>query len=763
MARTHQMQRSFAGGKLSEDMLGRIDNEKYPVGCAELKNFIAMPQGPARNRAGLTFILEVPDSTEACRIVPFQFSNDQAYIVMLNGERVSFSTDGGAVVSAAQIIVSIALSATCELEITGHGRSEGDVVYVNGVDDFDRYAYKVGAVIDVDNFYLLHMDGTAVDSSAFAAYVSGGTVNAVYTVDMTYTEDELFDIGYAQSADVLTLTHNEHPAAELSRLGAASWSLDDIAFEPVIASPTGVGAVESTAQSGVDYSYVVTAIAQDGLEESLPSASADINSNLTVANQYITISWTGVSGALRYNVYKDYRGGLYGFIGATEGLSFKDDNITPDVSVTPPSANDPFDAPDKYPRTVCYFEQRRGFANTNERPTTVWLTRSGTESNMTSSIPSQADDAIQIRAAARELNAVMHLVPMSDLLMLTSSGNWMLSSGRDEALTPSNISPREQAHDGASRVHPALAANAAMYAQAVGGHLKSVTLSQDTSGGYVTDDMCVLAADLFDGYDIVDLAYSSAPLQIVWVVRSDGTLLGMTYYPEHKVFGWHEHTTDGLFESIAVIREGEEDVLYAIVNRNIDGRTCRYLERMHSRKDVALELGVFADSAHIYDGSATSSITGLWHLEGEEVDVLADGASLVRTVANGQITLDVPAEHVIVGLPYTSRLTSMPLVLDSVRAPAGAVGLKKKIDQLLVRLKHSSVVSGGVTGGAENLREMAARSTEPYGTPPALKNGVFEIPVDGEWGYDAQFIIEHRAPLPCQVTAVLAMVTVAEV
>lgn len=755
--RTHIHQRSFAGGYLSEDMLGRIDNDKYTTGLRECVNGIVTPQGPWKNRAGFSFVLEVNNSAKRARLLPFSFSDDQTYVVILNNEKAAFSTDGGAVVSAAQTVVAVTSAAACAFKVTAHGRVEGDVIYVSGVDGFDRYAYKVGVVIDVDNFYVLHMDGTAVDSRLFAAYTSGGTLQAAYTVAVPYTSAQLSAIGYAQSADVMTLTHTSHAVRELSRLGAASWSLTSVAFEPSIDPPTGLGISESSAQAGTDYNYVVTSIAANGLEESLESAVATINSDLTVSGCRITVTWSAATGAVRYNVYREHYG-LYGFVGSTDNLSFTDDNIIPDVSLTPPIANNPFNATGDYPGTVAYYEQRRCFASTVNLPSTVWMTQSATESNMTSSIPSQDNDAIKLRVAARELNRVMHLMPMADLIMLTGSGEWTLMSRDAGAITPSNVAPRQQNQNGANEVHPLLAANAGIYAQAIGGHLNSITLSPEGNGGYVADDISILAADLFDGYDIVDLAYMTAPVQTVWAVRNDGTLLGLTYYPNHKVFGWHTHTTDGNFESIACIREGGEDVLYALIGRTINGRYCRYLERMNSRVDTDIALGVFCDAAHIYSGAATTSITGLWHLEGKEVDVLADGATARYTVTSGTITLAETASYVIVGLPYTSRLTSMPLISDAF--PAGGVGMKKQITELLVRIKHSSAIRAGVPGG--EMSEMPARTNEPYGTAPALKRGMYNIPIKSEFSYDAQYVIEHSAPLPCTVVSALAVTVFSE-
>jgi len=755
--RTHVIQRSFAGGHLSEDMLGRIDNEKYPVGLAECINFITTPQGPAKNRSGFAFVLEVRDSAQAARLLPFSFSDDQTYLVILNGGKAAFSTDRGSVVEAAKAILSVSIAAQCVIGVAAHGAVENDMVYINGVSGADRYSYKVGVVIDANNYNLKHTDGTPVNSLLFPAYVSGGTMQRVYTVAVPYVAADIWDVGYAQSADVLTLTHTAHAVRELSRIAAADWTLTTVTFAPSIAAPGGVTITKVGAETAITYKYVVTAVAANGLEESLQSATVSITSNLAVAGNKITVAWLAVTGAIRYNLYKDHYG-LFAFAGATEALNFTDDNIIPDASLTPPIANTPFSGVNNYPKTVCYFEQRRSFANTNLKPNTLWMTQSGTESNMTGSIPAKDNDAIQMRAAARELNKVQHLLPMSDLLMLTSSGEWMVTSRDSSPLSPKNISPREQNHGGANAAHPVLAANAGIYAQAVGGHLKSITLAPDGSGGYMTDDISILAADLFDGYSILDLAYGSAPVQIVWVVRSDGALLGMTYYPEHKVFGWHKHTTDGAFESVAVIREEGEDVLYVIVKRTVSGVVRRYVERMHSRVDVLAPDGVFSDAAHVYSGAAIVEVSGLWHLEGKVVDILADGATSRATVTGGKITVAKAAAKIIVGLPYTSRMVSMPLIIDSM--PAGGTGLNKQINELLVRLKHSSVVSAGVLGG--ELVETPSRSNEPYGTPPALKKGLHRIPLKSGWDYDAQFVIEHTAPLPCTVTAALAILTISE-
>src|SRR4051812_6123604 len=98
--------------------------------------------------------------------------------------------------------------------------------------------------------------------------------------------------------------------------------------------------------------------------------------------------------------------------------------------------------------------------------------------------------------------------------------------------------------------------------------------------GYITGDLSLRAPHLFDGLDVVDLAFSKAPFPFVWMVSSDGTLLGLTYIPEQQLGAWHRHDTDGLFESCAVVAEGSEDVLYVVVQRTVGGVSVRYVERL---------------------------------------------------------------------------------------------------------------------------------------------------------------------------------------
>ncbi len=443
----------------------------------------------------------------------------------------------------------------------------------------------------------------------FRFHTQGATLLSAgvpYEVANTYAEADLFDIHFVQSADVLTLVHPNYPPKELRRLGATNWTLTTISFASGQVAPTGVTATP-TGTGTTNYKYVVTSVGTLGTDESAASSSANCNNNLFTTGNYNTVAWSAATGAVRYYVYK-FSGGLYGYIGQTDQLSFIDDNIAADMSRTPPVATNPFPGANDYPGAASYFEQRRCFAGTLNKPQNIWMTKSGTESNMNYALPTRDDDSIQFRVAAREANTIRHIVPLVDLLLLTSGAEWRVTSVNSDAITPSTISVKPQSYVGASNVNPVVISNNVIYCAARGGHVREMAYAWQANG-YVTGDLSLRAPHLFDGYNVVDMAYAKAPYPIVWAVSSSGKLLGLTYIPEQQIGAWHRHDTNGVFESCTVVAEGQEDVLYVIVRRTINGASKRYVECLHSRAFTDPEDAFFVDCGLTFSGAVAQTLT----------------------------------------------------------------------------------------------------------------------------------------------------------
>lgn len=591
--------------------------------------------------------------------------------------------------------------------------------------------------------FRFHTQGATLESSPGVAY----------EVTMPYVAADLFTINYVQSSDVLTLVHTLYAPRELRRAGALSWNLTTISFTTPLLPPTGVtvvGTIGATPGPSINYTYAVTTVGEGAQEESLLSGADTDQNNLFDQDAYNTVTWVAAASAVRYNVYK-FSGGFWGYIGQSDSLSFKDDNIAADIGKTPPLASNPFVGAGNYPGAVSYFEQRRVFAGTLNKPQNIWMTKPGTETNLNYSIPGQDSDGIAFRVVAREANTVRHLVPLTNLMAMTSAAEWRLTSINTDAITPSSVSVKPQSYVGAGPATPQIVKNNIIFAAARGGHLMEMAYSLQ-GGGYVTGDLCLRAPHLFDGFDIVDMAYSKSPHPIIWAVSTSGKLLGVTYVPEQQIGAIHQHKTDGVFESIAVVAEGATDVLYAVIRRTIGGSEKRYVERMRPRVFADQEDAFFVDSGLTYDGAPTLTISGLTHLNGKTVSILADGAVMApRVVVGGSIALDIEASVVQVGLAITADAQTLPLAFEVQGVGALGQGRMKNVNKVFLRVKDSSGIFAGPS--FEKLREFKQRTDEEMGTPPALRTDEIGIDVTPSWGNSAQVCIRQSDPLPLTIVS----------
>ena len=319
-----------------------------------------------------------------------------------------------------------------------------------------------------------------------------------------------------------------------------------------------------------------------------------------------TLSWDAVAGAVEYNIYKEQGNtGVYGFLGISRTTTFNDVGTEPDTGDTPPNPRELFDGVGDYPSCVTYYQQRLGFGATDNDTEKIWLSRSGRFKNFTTSSPIQDDDAVTFSMTGRQVNRVKHLLDIGSLIVLTSGGEWSVEGGSGGVLVPDDINPKQYSYNGASSVIPVVIGGNAIYIQARGSVVRDLSFDFERDG-YQGSDLTIFSAHLFDDYQLVDMSYQQIPHSVLWVVRDDGVLLGLTYVREQEMYAWHRHDTSGLVENVCVVPEGTEDVLYVTVARTIDGTTKRYIERMTSRNINLIEDAKFLDSYVTYDGRNTS-------------------------------------------------------------------------------------------------------------------------------------------------------------
>lgn len=607
-------QRSFAGGEIAPALYARVDQTKYQTGLRTLRNYLVMRHGGATNRAGTQFIAEVKDSSKTVRLIPFVFNSDQTYILEFGDLYMRVYRAAEQLALSSQNITAITNANPAVLTYAGADTyANGDEVYVSGiVGPIGTYlngrSFKVAAVnAGANTFQLTYLDGTNVNSTSMGAYTSGGTIAEVYEISTPYTEADLMNLQFVQSADVVTIVHPDYAPRDLERSGHTSWTLTTITFAPDIDAPTGQSATQNGATGATSYSWKITAIADETYEESLPSSAASIangNATLSAANN-VSVSWSAVTGATEYNVYRAVNG-VYGFIGTAVGTSFTDTGITPDTTDTPPTARNPFSS--DYPSTVTYYQQRLMFANTNADPEKTWGSRTGQFKNFTISSPLQDDDAVTFVLAGKQVNSVKHLIDLGKLIVMTVGGAHVVQGDSSGILKPTVVNPVQQSYYGSGDLSPILIGNTALYLQSRGSIIRDLTFDLNTDG-YTGNDLTIFSAHLFEGYSMVDWAYQETPHSVVWVVRDDGVLLGLTYVREHQLLAWHHHDFSGTVENVCVVPEGDEDGVYIVVNRTIDGDTKRYIERINTRRIDDIVDSVFVDSCLTYDGRNTGSTT----------------------------------------------------------------------------------------------------------------------------------------------------------
>lgn len=843
-------QRSFSGGEIAPVLYGRVDTIKYQTGLRTCRNFYVMRHGGATNRPGTQFVQEVKDSTKLVRLIPFIFNNEQTYVLEFGDQYLRIIQDGSYLYEAAKTITGITQANPAVVTSTAHGYSNGDEVYISGVvgmPEINARSYKVAGVT-ANTFELQDMDGTDIDSSAFGAYASGGEAIKVYEISTPYDDDDLAELNFVQSADVVTLVHPSYQPRELARAGALSWSLVTISTAPGIAAPTGV---TNDGAAGTTYRYVVTSLASETYEESLQSGVT--NTSTDASATAVNISWNAVSGAAEYNVYKR-KNGVYGLIGVAGGLTFEDTGIDPDVTQTPPQNRPLFGTSNNYPSAVTYYQQRLTFANTNNDPEKVWASRSGLFKNFSIRSPLQEDDAVTFSLAGRQVNEIRHLLDLGRLLMFTTSGEWAIEGDDTGILSPTGINPRQQSYNGSSTLRPIIVDNTVLYVQARGSIVRSLGFDLQVDG-YRGDDLTIFSAHLVDGFSIVDWDYQQIPHSIVWCVRSDGVLIGLTYVREQQVLAWHRHDFDGGFvENVCVIPENNEDVVYVTVRRTINGRVTRYIERMASRKTQAdVSDYKFLDSHLSYDGRNTTAshtmtlsggttwaydetitltsstsffaasdignqihltgsggtiirftieayssgtvvtgkpqktvpaamrsvaisdwskavdeIRGLWHLEGKNVSVFADGFVVanpynpsyeIKTVTNGRVTFAKPYSVIHIGLPFISDIETLDV--DTTQGEP-LTDKKKLTTRLTLQVENTRGLWAGAkppssdaSDALENLVEFKLRNDESYDEPTALKTEPIDVNLQGEWNSNGRIFLRQIDPIPATVLNIM--------
>jgi hypothetical protein len=656
MARSAPALSAFTAGEISPRLEARITLEKYREGLSDLTNMVVMPHGGVTRRPGMEFLGEVKNSAVKTRLIPFQFKTEDTYILEFGNQVMRVYRQGLQVLTGSpKAITNVTQANPGVVTATAHGYSNGDEIYIDDVDGMVELNFRnfIVANVTTDTFTLKDSFGNDIDTTDFDAYVANGEADKIYEVATPYTEADLFQINFVQSADVMYLVHPNYAIRTLSRTANNNWT-------------------------------------------------------------FAAVSITG--------------------------------------SPSPPLN----DTTDNYPSVVTFFEQRLVFGATNENPQTLWFSKNGDYLNFTLGVAD--NDALSYTIASNEVNAIRYLSATRVLTIGTSGGEYVLTATSDGPITPTTTVIRKYSNYGTAQAQPVQVADVTLFLQRGKRKVREFRYVGDVNAaGYQAPDMTILAEHITVG-GLAQFAHQQEPDSVVWALRNDGVLLGLTYRREEDVVAWHKHIVGGEFdggpavvESIATLpTDSGEDELYIVVKRTINGVTKRYIEQMQTFDFGGATIGAFfVDSGLRYEGPSTTTLFGLEHLEGETLSVMVNGATHPdRTVVGGAIDLAFGATVAVVGYGYTSNMET--LRIESGSLDGTSQGKPKRIHGITLRLHETVGIEVG--SGEQELDRIPFRdSSMNMDEAVPLFTGDKEIEFRGGYENDDRIYVRQNQPLPMTV------------
>jgi hypothetical protein len=591
-----------------------------------------------------------------------------------------------------------------------------------------RFEFNVDQayIIEVGDRYMrfYHHHGIILDGSGMP-----------YEITTPYTQDQLWDaqgilqVKAVQSADILYLTHPHYPPYTLMRLDHDEWQ-----FQPL------------TPEDGP---------------------------YLELNDSDITLTPSGTSGAIALNAsaalfvptdegrlirvgHKNHWG--YGTITRYKSATSVNIEIKSALAGTTATTEwrlGSWSRTTGYPSCTTFYQDRLFFAGNKFTPQRLEGSCSGDFIRFAPSDPDGtiADDhALSIVLNSDHINTVRWVMGNEKGLLVGTMGTeWLVSSGaQGKALGPNAIHAVQFSLLGSSNIAPiALGGNIAFVQRARRKvHLVGFTFEEDS---FQLPDMTLFAEHITKP-GLTQLAWQQEPHGVLWAVRQDGTLLGLTYEPDQHIAAWHRHTLGGAVESIAVISGYGEtsQELWIIVQRIINSKVRRYVEYMMPALGGE---GACLDSMLTYEGEAATTISGLEHLEGQTVGVLAEGAALHdRVVTAGGITLEYPCSQVDVGLKYRWCLETLPQ--DTLTMGADGMRPVGRIDHITLRLLDSL---GICYGASPKATDELILNADQYGKAPALFTGDTEkLPWPSGYSAHNKILLTHDGPYPVTILAIMS-------
>ena len=758
------MQPSFAAGELSPALWARTDLAKYQTGLRLARNVFIHPHGGASNRPGTLWAGETKYPDKKSRLIPFMYSTEQAYVLEFGDKYIRIIVDGGYVLAPTQLPYEITSPySSTELSSIKYTQS-ADILFLcspnHPPQELRRYAH--------DNWELApfeFQDGPFQDENTTSTTItSSGSLSVGGTVTLTASAS-LFAAG-----DAGGLVRVSHHVGEqkTTKVFSANGTSDALEVEGEWNFRTsgkwkGTLVLEKSYDDGatwIPYKTYITDTITDGNHDRSYTTSTVIKIRVTMTGYSTDTDHPGpctvtLTAAPRLN---DGIVKITGFTSDTVVTGIVKKKIA-STDATKRWGLGAWNGTQGWPKVPMFFQERLCFGGTAKTPSTLWFSEAGNYNSFKVSTPQVDSDAITAPIVSRMVNEIRGMIPLKDLIVLTSGSEWRISASsgvfsyRDKDVSP-------EGYRGTSEIAPLIVGNTILFVQEKGSTVRDFGYSLE-SDGYVGNDLTVLSDHLLKGHELIDWTYQQEPWSLVWVIRDDGKALTLTYMKEHEVWAWTQHETAGEFESVCSIPGAKQDDVYFIVKRTINGTVRRFVERLSVRlEDRDVKKAYFVDCGATYHGEAASTISGLDWLEGEAVSVLADGGVVSDlVVTGGAITLPEPAEYVTVGLSYVSEIET--LQIEAELRDGTVQGRPKRITDVTLRVQDTRGVA--VAPNSDRPNQMIDLKPPFTVTDPiALFTGDTQ-PIVIPSGFDrngGNVYIVQRFPLPMTILAVIPSVEV---
>lgn len=686
---------SFLGGELDPKALGRSDTDLYKASAETIDNFVVQVQGGVARRPGFKHV-EAARSASGCRLIPFIHSSGAKYMLEFSDNKFRIFKDGAKVGAPTEVVTPWDIDTVGELDFA----QSGDTMYVTHGDtppqkitrSSDTSWNVTNVVYDCAPMYPLddstygrteELGNTAVQVTA----LSFNFLNATATLTVGASLFSADDVGKYMRIKNFTADPDSEANASIT---TSQTTIDVKASDGAVSTGTSEYQVVAYDASGVPDSSHRSYIRKDHLYVKLPAVTTSTRTTpyssivSTTSRTYSgsTGSSTSLAPTVATTETSTYTGSaitaetvtvtgneteswglvkLNGYISATQMT----------VTVLRPLSSQNFHSSQQwqmsrfgdntgYPKKVAFYEGRCFFANHGDSTNVLIGSKTGSITDFENGEGSEGTltAASALDFTLSEITSIQWLQPSQKLIIGATNGVYSLSGSNQAGINPL-VPPifRKIASSECSTVKPIFTQNTTFFTHSNSKKVGALIYRPGEFSGFDFKDMSLLSEHLISG-GIKEWALKDG---VIWSITGTGLLRGLTYNEEQGINAWHKHTLTGTVNSIQSL---DDDDLYVAIIRTINSSSTQYIETLAPNiQDVNKEDVICVDSAFTYDSTATSVITGLGHLEGETVDILADGAAHPQlTVSSGQVTLTADASVVQLGIPYVSQLTTVEVV-----------------------------------------------------------------------------------------------------